>query len=377
MASLIRESERPRKPWRVDFVERGRRRTRRFRTRDEAQTFIGDLARGARGATSGLTVGAWLAQWLETHGPEWEARTRHDRARYGDKWIVPYLGRVRLRDLMAPDIRAFRRDILTAGATPYVANTAVTILGTALGDAVEDGLLHGNPCAAVRPLRRDVEEVTPAALWEVEWIRALVPTAEDRLAVSLMAYGGLRPAEVRALEVTDITEEAVTVRRAVGADRRRKRTKTGGTRTVPMIPALAEDVAAVGRRPGPVAGIGDWDNWTGRVFRRARARCGATCHPYALRHTFASLLIAEGRSVHEVARLLGHSTPQLTLTTYGHLFDEAQLRAGESMAAAVARARGEVALNVAGRRSAARVWRRGQAASIRSAIARRDPEGGA
>ena len=61
--------------------------------------------------------------------------------------------------------------------------------------------------------------------------------------------------------------------------------------------------------------------------------------PYSLRHTFASLLIAEGRTVHEVARLLGHSTPTLTLTTYGHLFDRAQIEQGETMETAAARAR--------------------------------------
>jgi len=43
--------------------------------------------------------------------------------------------------------------------------------------------------------------------------------------------------------------------------------------------------------------------------------------PYDLRHSIASLLLAEGRSIHYVARRLGHS-PALTLSTYGHLFAE-------------------------------------------------------
>lgn len=47
----------------------------------------------------------------------------------------------------------------------------------------------------------------------------------------------------------------------------------------------------------------------------------ASPRPYDLRHSFASLLLAEGRSVHYVARRLGHS-PALTLSTYGHLFAE-------------------------------------------------------
>ena len=46
---------------------------------------------------------------------------------------------------------------------------------------------------------------------------------------------------------------------------------------------------------------------------------GAT--PYALRHSFASLLLHEGRSVIYVARQLGHDA-RLTLGTYGHVINE-------------------------------------------------------
>jgi integrase len=43
--------------------------------------------------------------------------------------------------------------------------------------------------------------------------------------------------------------------------------------------------------------------------------------PYDLRHSFASLLLHEGRSVIYVARQLGHSA-QPTMNTYGHVIDD-------------------------------------------------------
>ncbi len=43
--------------------------------------------------------------------------------------------------------------------------------------------------------------------------------------------------------------------------------------------------------------------------------------PYDLRHSFISLLIAQGATVVEVARQAGHS-PTMALDTYAHLFDE-------------------------------------------------------
>ena len=48
---------------------------------------------------------------------------------------------------------------------------------------------------------------------------------------------------------------------------------------------------------------------------RAKAR------PYDLRHSFVSLLIAEGRTVIDVAQQAGHS-PETCLRYYAHLFAE-------------------------------------------------------
>ena len=43
---------------------------------------------------------------------------------------------------------------------------------------------------------------------------------------------------------------------------------------------------------------------------------------YDLRHTCASLLIAQGASVKAVQAQLGHATASITLDTYGHLFPD-------------------------------------------------------
>jgi integrase len=47
----------------------------------------------------------------------------------------------------------------------------------------------------------------------------------------------------------------------------------------------------------------------------------ADLHFHDLRHIFASTLIAGGVNVALVARLLGHSTPQVTLAVYSHFFE--------------------------------------------------------
>jgi integrase len=53
--------------------------------------------------------------------------------------------------------------------------------------------------------------------------------------------------------------------------------------------------------------------------------------PHELRHTCASLAIAEGVNVLAVQRLLGHETATMTLDTYGHLFSDDLTRVAKSL----------------------------------------------
>jgi integrase len=65
-----------------------------------------------------------------------------------------------------------------------------------------------------------------------------------------------------------------------------------------------------------------YQSWRRRAFKRALDGAGLEhARPYDLRHSFASLLLHEGRSVIYAARQLGHDA-RLTLSTYGHMMDE-------------------------------------------------------
>jgi integrase len=52
---------------------------------------------------------------------------------------------------------------------------------------------------------------------------------------------------------------------------------------------------------------------------------------YDLRHTHASLLIAQGMHPKLIAERLGHSSIKLTMDTYGHLFEGSDLEAASAM----------------------------------------------
>lgn len=144
----------------------------------------------------------------------------------------------------------------------------------------------------------------------------------DATLISVLAYAGLRPGEALALRWGDVRTKTILVQRATSLGEE-KATKPSQNRTVRLLGPLKADLAewrlAAGRPPDTAlvfpAAAGDV---CGRSRRTSR---GAGARPYDLRHSFASLLLHEGRSVIYVARQLGHDA-RLMLTKYGHVIDE-------------------------------------------------------
>jgi integrase len=72
----------------------------------------------------------------------------------------------------------------------------------------------------------------------------------------------------------------------------------------------------------------DWARAVG-----ARKLPATTFH--ALRHLHVSVLIARGIDVLTISRRLGHSSPTVTLSVYGHLFTNTDAKAAEAIEAAM------------------------------------------
>jgi integrase len=136
-----------------------------------------------------------------------------------------------------------------------------------------------------------------------------------------------------------------------------KDTKTASHRTVRLLAPLAADLRewrmCCGRpsdrelifpgHDGQPWGECAYQSWRRRAFKRAATAAGADgARPYDLRHSFASLLLHEGRSVISVARQLGHGA-QLTLGTYGHVIDEMDDRPQQDAESAIVAARSTAA----------------------------------
>jgi integrase len=330
-------------------------RSRSFDTRRDAIEYDAEVKvakrRGVLAALSGgkETLDEYVVgTWIPVHVAPLADKTAKRYAQLYDGHISPGLGGYRLRELTPEVIARWQADRLRADAPVESTRKALTVLGGILQRAYEAGRITSNPQRLVRKAApAATEEVRPLAPAAVEAIRsALLAGAgrdhestrhdaralahRDSVMVSILAYAGLRPGEMRALQWRHVQERTLIV---VAAKTVRHRQEP---RTVRLLAPLAHDLREwrmASGRPVDAQSVvpalngspmteNAFEMWRSRAWTAALGQSGIPYkRPYDLRHSFASLLIHEGRSAVYVGKQLGHS-PTLTLKRYGHVIDE-------------------------------------------------------
>ena len=282
----------------------------------------------------------------------WQGHLAHDRRRsphtvrayVGTAYrLIEFLGQYRgelvepagLIEVSAADLRAFLAARRNSGLGAASAARELSGVRAYHGYPAEQ---HGRapPVPRTRAPRRPKTLPRPSAPDEV------VALAEDAgafasepwigardLAILLLLYGsGLRVSEALSLTARDLPiGESI---RVTG-----KRSKT---RIVPVVQAVREAIADYVRQcPYPISG--DLPLFVGarggplsadlvrRAVRAARTRLGLphTLTPHALRHSFATHLLARGADLRSLQELLGHaslsSTQIYTKVDAAHLLD--------------------------------------------------------
>jgi len=155
--------------------------------------------------------------------------------------------------------------------------------------------------------------------------------------IRFAAYSGLRPSELTALKLGRLDVLRGSARVVEAAPEIDGRLHWGGVktheaRTVRLPRSICEELGAdLAGRPrdpealvftAPLGGPLRPHTWVKSFFKPAVRAAGLPegLRLYDLRHTCASLLIAQGASVKAVQAQLGHATASITLDTYGHLF---------------------------------------------------------
>ncbi len=305
----------------------------------------------------GLKVGEYLESWLEDTARYQVSEGTYQRyEREYRNHLLPFFGWLRLRDLTPAHVRALKARKIEEGLNPNTVGNLQSLLSGALNQAVDDGLIPSNPASRVKKATSRGETPMRALSYEEasRLIAAVEGTREEALII-LALRTGMRQGELAALRWEDIDlsgKASITVKRS--ADTRTKTristTKTGkerkiriGPRTAKVIKAhrarqLAERMAASSwADPGLV-----FPNTKGKVRRRdsvmrslrellEEAGLPADVRFHDLRHTAGTLALRQGRPLHVVSKMLGHSDPAMTLRRYAHVLDDMEEDAAQAM----------------------------------------------
>jgi integrase len=325
----------------------GNRRSREFDSPEDALDFRAQVRLLRRqGDLSALDAGHerladFAAEWWELYaGRHLSVSTLETYKSIWNVHVNPRLGHLELRQITPLALEQFAAELADDGVGAATIRKAMSMLQGMLGRAVAWNKLRTNPAPAAKkpsaPRQRAIQPLAPAAVERLR--RRLLQNPahglRDATLISVLAYAGLRPEEALALgwshvRFNTLLIERKLVRGQLVAGQKNKRT----IRTVNLLRPLADDLRAYARHAGrdglvfPKPDGGPWldhdfRNWRKRVFRPAAEACGLPAlRPYDLRHSFASLLIHEGKPLMEIAEQLGHSVETL-LRHYAHLIAE-------------------------------------------------------
>jgi integrase len=366
--------------WAVDFVDsNGTRQRKQFRTRKEADAFRVDIEGQLRAGTfrpdaDKVTVKEVAQAYLEHvegRSKRGERFTKHHLAtveghvhnyiapdakrREGQKGktraitFADGIANVKLSQLTARAVGDFRDRLRDAGVSVVTTRKILSTLSAVLAYAVSQDMVAINAATGVKVIGRRDEGAKKIVPPSKEALKALIEASDADFRVKLIfaAASGVRAGELHALRWRhlDLDKGEVTIEARVDAYGDEDVTKTAaGMRTVPIGAAVATmlkewKLRSTFKKPGDLVFpnkrgtyVGH-DNMVKRQFlplfdvAADKHQEDPAKHPvverfnwHALRHYAVSTWIEAGLAPKTVQTFAGHSSLQVTMDRYGHMF---------------------------------------------------------
>ena len=281
-----------------------------------------------------------------------ESTKRAYRGKLND-WIFPVLQDIKMDEIKPVDVDRVFANMQQAGHSQSSLDLARAILTSVFKAAVFDETISANPMDRVQRAKvgksaaKD-DSVKALSVDELKHLFACVEneSLQTRCIIHLLASTGIRRGELCALRwdrinwsdgtiVIDLNEVYLAAQGSVMTS-----PKSGRVRAV-IVPEYVLNMLRAHRQEQAASCISAYvftkdgspdplpQNAIGYLFERLNRVYGLNVHAHMLRHTFASLAITNGADVVSVSKLLGHSSPSITLGIYSHASEESKRRASE------------------------------------------------
>ena len=306
----------------------------------------------------------YLDQWLKIVKSTIKLITYASYVDAVEKRINPYFREqgITLADLQASDIQRFYT-IQLERVKPTTVIHYHAVIHRALKYAVKTDLILSNPADKVDRPRKEAFQAGFYDKDELNALFAVVKGSQLEIPVMLAGFYGLRRSEVLGLkwDAIDFNNNTITIRHTIttfNVDGKRvtvasDTTKTKSSmRTLPLVPLFRERLLALKveqqenqRLSGKsynmqyidyicVDEIGDLTspNYITGAFPKLLERSGLRrIRFHDLRHSCASMLLANGVAMKQIQEWLGHSDFSTTANIYAHLDYNSKLSSAEAM----------------------------------------------
>jgi integrase len=313
--------------------------------------------------TSTPTVGSYLDEWFATNRDAWRPSTQRGYRDAIDRYLRPVFGALRLEKLAPAVIQRWLVQHKTTSGARRRITLAHAVLRSALSDAQRLQLVSINAATMVKVPKPPTRTIAPLDVDQA--ITFLDAAGKHRLGAlfSVALACGLRLGEATGLkwDDVDLANGDLRIRQQLQVVNKRlvlQELKTEKSRRTLALPLVCVEALRTYRKRQLEQRLKAGADWveTGLVFttlRRGKGRkLGTALHPrnvlrtlhaimvaadlplmrfHDLRHSAASLLIAEGVQLAEVSMLLGHSELRVTADLYTHLVKQTSAKAARHM----------------------------------------------
>ncbi len=272
--------------------------------------------------------------------PTLKASTQSSYRTNLNRYVLPWLGETRLRDLRKAEIQAWLSALSVSGLSRQTVKNIWSSLSSVLRTAVDWGYIEVNSAHGVRlPARQPKAAVFLPTPEQVVQILQQLPEPSYTLMLLLVGTG-LRVGEAMGLrgEDIDLNRKTLTVRRDVWHGKVNSPKYAASERVIPLGPVLAEHLRE------RMAGPGDWmfAGISGKPLD-PKNLAKRQMHPvldrlklprfswHRLRKLHSTYLGDLSVSPRIMQAQLGHADAALTLNIYTQVIPESQRRAIENL----------------------------------------------
>ncbi|MDP2965806.1 MAG: site-specific integrase [Pelolinea sp.] len=341
--------------WRAQVSVDGERLSFTAETRAECNEWLRrtmDLVdQGMTFQTRNLTLQEYLQGWFQVKKTSVKPKTAYDYERMLNKYINPQLGNIKLIDLTTYQVTRFYTKLIEMEKGSPTVHFAHSVLRSALQDAVRSGIIGRNPSVGALLPRRNQKEMQVLTESQVTQFLITAECSRYKALYHLAITTGMRYSELVGLRWSDIDWEKSTIKvqRQLqyaphkGFQFSEPKTRSGirtimlGETTLKILREHHKKYAHLdktGENLVFINGIGTiiYFKRFHKDFKRVLRNAGLPdMRFHDLRHTAATLMISNGIPVLIVSKILGHSTPSVTMNIYAHASVEMQFEAARLM----------------------------------------------